>query len=152
MRDGHHQLDTVDLIYLARAGVVVHGDDIRLRVATFELLHYALARDVVGQARKRLHADYVGRALLDKFEHLRGQEPAFADHRAEQRDFLGALGELFDMRGRAELSAAQRVYHGLAHVFEVGDAYVRKQLRFAFAVQEVVLDCRVVQRVHKEIE
>ena len=75
---GEHQLDAVELVDLARAGVVVHGNDVRPRVRLAQRLDDALADHMVRQARKRLDAHDVRRAGGDELCHLTGEEPALA--------------------------------------------------------------------------
>ena len=78
LRRGEHQLDAVELVDLARAGVVVHGGNVGLGIGGLQRLDDALADDMIRQARKGLNADDVRRAGGDELCHLTGEEPALA--------------------------------------------------------------------------
>ena len=73
---GDHELDAVELIDLAGAGIVIDGDDIGLGVAASDLTEHALAHHVVGQTGEGLAAHDVGHAVLDELDHLSGEQPA----------------------------------------------------------------------------
>ena len=55
-RGGEHQLDAVELIDLAGAGVIVHGGDIGVGIGLAQGLDDAFAHNVVGQAGEGLDA------------------------------------------------------------------------------------------------
>lgn len=67
---GQHQLDAVQLIHLAGAGVIVNGNDIGLRIAPSELFYDTFSDDVVRQAAKWLGTYNIGRAALEQLQHL----------------------------------------------------------------------------------
>lgn len=67
---GKHQLDTVQLIYLACAGVIVYGDYIGVRISFPQLFDNSFSNDVVGEAAKGLGAHNVIGAAVDQFQHL----------------------------------------------------------------------------------
>ena len=77
---GHadHQLNAIKLVDLRGTRVVVHRHDVALGMLTAQLLDHRLAHHVVGQARKRLCADDIGRAVVNKVEHLGRKQPALA--------------------------------------------------------------------------
>ena len=59
MGSSQHQLDPVQLVYLAGSGIIVHGNDVGFRMLAAQLLDDALSNDMVGQAAKGLDADDV---------------------------------------------------------------------------------------------
>lgn len=67
-----HELDAVELVYLGCARVVVYGYDVAFRMATAQLLDYALAYDVVWQTGKRLGADNIRHAAMNQLNHFGG--------------------------------------------------------------------------------
>ena len=69
-----HQLDTVQLVYLRSARIIVNGHNISLRVIRPDMLDNALSDDVIRQAAKRLDADNVHDAAVDQIHHLAGQD------------------------------------------------------------------------------
>ena len=77
MSIGHHQLDTVDLVNVGCAGVVVYGYDVGSREPLAYGLHHALARHVVRQTCEGLETCDVGSAGFDEVDHLAGEQPAF---------------------------------------------------------------------------
>ena len=64
MGSSQHQLDPVQLVYLAGSGIIVHGNDVGLWMLAAQLLDDALSNDMVGQAAKGLDADDVPGAAL----------------------------------------------------------------------------------------
>ena len=60
---GQHQFDAVFLVDAGRAGVVVHGGDVRVRVQGADLIDHALAHNVVRQTAERLQ-DHKGTAAV----------------------------------------------------------------------------------------
>ena len=58
-RGRQHQLNTVILIDLGCAGVVIDRDDVGVRIVLPDFTHHAFARDMVGQAAERLGAHNV---------------------------------------------------------------------------------------------
>ena len=50
MGSSQHQLDPVQLVYLAGSGIIVHGNDVGFRMLAAQLLDDALSNDMVGQA------------------------------------------------------------------------------------------------------
>ena len=78
LRGREHQLNSVKLIYLAGAGVIVHSCDICTGIRLFQRLDNALADYVVRQACKRLDADDVGCAGGQKLHHFTGEEPTLS--------------------------------------------------------------------------
>ena len=73
MGSSQHQLDPVQLVYLAGSGIIVHGNDVGLWMLAAQLLDDALSNDMVGQAAKGLDADDVPGAALDELQHFPGQ-------------------------------------------------------------------------------
>ena len=69
---------------------------------------YALACNVVGQAGKRLHTDYIVYSAVDKFYHLGRQEPALACYVTCRYNALDKLSHIAYLHKRAELSAFYR--------------------------------------------
>ena len=116
-------------------------------------MHDAFAGDVVRQAAERLEADDVGHAFVDELDHLAGQEPAFAGHVAEADVARGELGGLVDLVRREEVAA---VLECLAHrrAVEVDDVdeHASEEAVLLLAVEQAVLDDRVVGRVEEEVD
>ena len=81
-RIGKHQLDTVFLIDLCRAGVIVDGNDVDVGDPLLDRLHHSLAADVIGETPEGLGADDVVHAAVGKLQHLGGEQPALAHLRA----------------------------------------------------------------------
>ena len=48
MGSSQHQLDPVQLVYLAGSGIIVHGNDVGFRMLAAQLLDDALSNDMVG--------------------------------------------------------------------------------------------------------
>ena len=67
LRGSQHQLDTIQLVDLRSAGIIVDGHNIGTRVGTADFLDDTLAYDVVRQAGKWLGADNIVDALVDQF-------------------------------------------------------------------------------------
>ena len=86
MRSADHELDPVELVCFGSAGIIVDRDDVRIRILAAELLDHALAGNMVRQASKRLRADDIRNAVLDKLYHLCGKEPTFAAGVAAAQD------------------------------------------------------------------
>ena len=57
-----HEFDPVDLVDRAGTGIVVDGNDIRLRILMADFLDDPLSDNMVRQAAERLCADYVRNA------------------------------------------------------------------------------------------
>ena len=74
---GHEQLDPVELVRLAAAGIVVHRHEVGVGPDALQFFEYALARNVVGQAAERLEAQDVAHPVVDEFQHFRREQPAF---------------------------------------------------------------------------
>ena len=51
MGSSQHQLDPVQLVYLAGSGIIVHGNDVGFRMLAAQLLDDALSNDMVGRRR-----------------------------------------------------------------------------------------------------
>ena len=83
---GDHELNTVELVDLAGAGIVVNGHDIGLREAAAHLPEHALADHVVGQAGKGLAAHDIGHPVLNELDHLGGEQPALTGLVAQGQD------------------------------------------------------------------
>ena len=116
-------------------------------------MHDAFAGDVVRQAAERLEADDVGHAFVDELDHLAGQEPAFAGHVAEADMARGELSGFVDLVRREEVAA---VLECLAHrrAVEVDDVdeHASEEAVPLLAVEQAVLDDRVVGRVEEEVD
>lgn len=69
---GEHELDAVELVDFAGAGVVVDGYDVGGRICLPEGFDNALAYNVVRQAAEGLGTYDVWYAFLDQFHHLTG--------------------------------------------------------------------------------
>ena len=65
---GKHKLDSVQLIYLAGARVVVNSNNICFRMPAADLLDHALAYNVVWQAAKGLNTHDVRYAAVDQLQ------------------------------------------------------------------------------------
>lgn len=52
MGSSQHQLDPVQLVYLAGSGIIVHGNDVGFRMLAAQLLDDALSNDMVGRQPK----------------------------------------------------------------------------------------------------
>ena len=124
-----HQLDTVLLVDLRRARIVINRHNIRLRVQVFQAADHALADDVVRQAAERLCTDDIRVAAFNKLHHFRGQEPTLAHLAAVADD---ACDELFEVRIRGRHSEAVRnsvrVLHGADNVAFDADEVVKEDL------------------------
>ena len=80
---GQHEFESVKLIYLTRSSIAVDGRDISPLVGVAQFMHYALARNMVGQAAEGLQTDYIGYTGVDELDHFASQEPAFTGHIAQ---------------------------------------------------------------------
>lgn len=69
---GEHELDAVELVDFAGAGIVVDGHDVGGRISFPQGFDNALAYDVVRQAAEGLGTYDVWYAFLDQFDHLTG--------------------------------------------------------------------------------
>ena len=129
---GHadHELDTVELVDLARARVVVNGHDIALRVQTAQLLAHSLAHHMVGQAREGLRADDVRRTMVDQVEHLGSEQPTLAHVVAQGENLSRLVLHHGDGRGALEaIALLEYLVHGLAHPIHQADRSVHAGAR-----------------------
>ncbi len=67
---GEHQLDTVQLVYLAGSRIVVDGYDIGLGIFFADLLDHAFSHNMVWKAGEGLGADNVWRIAVNQLQHL----------------------------------------------------------------------------------
>lgn len=109
-RSGKHQLDTVELVYLRSARVVVYGNDIAFRMTAAQLLDNAFPDDVVRQAGKRLCADDIRYAAVNQLYHLGGQEPSFAGLVAAGDDILRIACKSCDFCRGIEVTACRKLF------------------------------------------
>ena len=80
---GKHEFQAIELVDFTRTGIAVDGCDVSPLVGIAQFMHYALARNMVGQAAEGLQADYIGYAGVDELDHFASQEPAFTGHIAQ---------------------------------------------------------------------
>ena len=66
LRRGEHQLDAVELVYFARAGVIVDSDNVCAGIGRAQRLDDALADHMVRQAGEWLRADDVRCSGVDQ--------------------------------------------------------------------------------------
>ena len=104
-RRAQHQLDPVQLVYLAGARIVVDGYDVGAGVPSAQFFDDALSDDMIWQAGEGLGTDDVLRAPFDQLQHLAGQEPAFPGLIAKGDDFLRHIRHVIDVRGGGEMNA-----------------------------------------------
>ena len=109
---GQHELDAVFLVDLGGAGVVIHGDNVGVRVVVFQDPDHALAHNVVGQAAEGLGTDDVGGAGVDELQHLGGEEPPLAHFAPVVEVAVNQLMELSKGAGGPEAG----VFQGADHV------------------------------------
>ena len=152
MGGGQHQLDSVQLVHLAGAGVIVYGDDVGAGILPAQLLDDALAHDVVGQAAEGLGADDILHAGVNQFQHLAGEEPSLAGLVAQGDKILGHGGQIGDLGLGGEMAAGlQLLPGGPAEILQQGDAQVAQPCGGALAAQVIRLEVAVVEAVQQEI-
>ena len=124
VRGGDHQLDAVELVHLGGTRVVVDRDDVGLRVLSAQLGEHAASHHVVRQAGERLRTDDVRRPVLDQFDHLADQQPAFTGLGAQRDHPLRLGGQLGDGLGHVELAVrrGQRLAHRTLVLLDQPDA------------------------------
>ena len=120
---GKHQFQSVKLIDLTRAGIAVNRRDVRAVIRLAQIVHDALARNVIRQAAERLQADDVGNALLDELDHLAREEPPLPRHVAEADVTRRKLRRMVNGLRRTEVTAflqclAHRCAEELDHLDE----------------------------------
>jgi len=99
------QLQPVQLINLARAGVEVYRGDIRCGEAATEFLYHALSGNVVRQACERLHARDARHSRMNELNHFCGKEPSLPGHISELDDIVDRILQFVDGLGRREALA-----------------------------------------------
>ena len=142
------------MIYLARAGVVVNGDNIRLRELTAQLLNHTLACNVIRQARKRLYARDIRNAGVYKLNHLAREEPALAGAVTQLQYLLSALGNISDMLRRpcAEFRIVlHKTRNVLSVAFNAPDCEVAQRRRRRLHTEIVTLEVVVVETVEHKV-
>lgn len=102
-RDSQHQFYSVQLIDFGAARIAVNRNDIRPLVGLSQVVHNALARDVIRQARERLKTDDIFDALFNQFDHLARQEPALARQIARAHEAACKFCGLFNRVRGAEV-------------------------------------------------
>ena len=74
---GQHKFNTVDLVDLAGARIVVDGYDIGARICISKFFNNAFSNNMVRQTAKWLRADNIAGSLMNQFNHFTGQKPSF---------------------------------------------------------------------------
>ena len=148
-----HELNTVELVDLGRAGVVVHRDDIALGMLAAQLLDHGLAHHVVGQAREGLRADDVGRTVIDQVEHLGREQPALAHVVAHRKHRAGLVSHGADALGRLKAAGLfEHLLHRRAHPVHELDERLHTSARGSRASQLVLLQLGITHGVQEEVE
>ena len=152
---GHadHELNAVELVDLGRTGVVVHRDNVALGVLTAQFLDHSLTHHVVGQARKGLRADDVGRTVVDQVEHLSREQPAFTHVIAHRKHRAGLVRHGADPLGRLEAAGLlEHLLHRRTHPVHELDERLHARARSGRASQLVLLQLGVAHGVQEEVE
>ena len=152
---GHadHELNAVELVDLGRAGVVVHRDDVALGMLTAQLLDHGLAHHVIGQARKGLRADDVGRTVINQVEHLGREQPALAHVVAHRKHRAGFVRHGADALGCLKAAGLfEHLLHRRAHPVHELDERLHARARSGRASQLVLLQLGVAHGVQEEVE
>ena len=68
IRSRKHQLNTIELVDLRSARIVVNRHNIRLRILLADCLNNTLADNMVRQARERLDADDIVNIAVDQLD------------------------------------------------------------------------------------
>ena len=105
LRSGKHQLDSVQLVYLTCAWVVVNSYDICFRMFAANFLDNTFTYDVVWQAAKWLDADDVRNTAVDQLHHLACQEPALTSLVSCGNDRGSHFCKITDISGRCKVAA-----------------------------------------------
>ena len=101
-----HQLDTVQLVYLAGTRIIVNGYNIGFRILAAQLFDNALTYHMVWQTAKRLGTYDIWHAGMDQLQHLAGQKPAFTGLVTAADDRLCIFCQLIDPCGWLKTIAA----------------------------------------------
>ena len=118
-----------------------------------QLLDHGLAHHVVGQARKGLRADDVGRTMVDQVEHLGREQPALAHVVAHRKHRTGLVGHGADALGRLKAAGLfEHLLHRRAHPVHEFDERLHARTRGSRASQLVLLQLGVAHGVQEEVE
>ena len=114
--------DTVQLVYLAGAGVIIDGDNVGGGILSAQLLDNALAHHMVRQTAEGLTAYNVGNTAVDQLHHLAGQKPAFTGLISDGYNRLCVFHQIADMGGGSKvLTLCQFLCCGTAQPLDCPD-------------------------------
>ena len=152
---GHadHQLDAIKLVDLRGARVVIHRHDVALGMLTAQLLDHRLAHHMVGQARKRLRTDDIGRTVVNKVEHLGRKQPTLAHVVAQRQHLRSLIRHSTDGLGSLKaIGLLQQILHRLAHPVHHANERIHARARNGRASQLVLLQIGIAHGVQEEVE
>ena len=153
LRRGEHQLDAVELVHFARAGVIVDSDNVCAGIGRAQRLDDALADDMIRQARKGLNAHDVRRAGGDELCHFSCEEPTLTVLIADREEGLGKLGDMTDGHGRSKaLAGFERLNGRPAHALKCRNAELGAGRSSPPLSKVGVLEVLLIDRGGKEIE
>lgn len=152
LRGGEHQLDAVELIDFACAGIVVDGYNIRAGEAFAQFLDHAFSNNMIWQAAKGLGADNVIYSAVDQFHHFAGEKPPFSGLVADVDDGFGVVHQRADAHGRGEMPALCKFLCSLRTQLLKGfDAQIGEQGRLFRGAQIIRLVNLVVEAVKHKV-
>ena len=150
---GKHQFQAVELVDLTRARIAVNRCDVRAVIRLAQVVHDALARNVIRQAAERLQTDDVGNALLDELDHLAREEPPLPRHVAEADVARRKLRRMVDGLRRTEVTALlQSLAHWCAEELDHLDEHTSIETILVRARKQLVLCDRVVGGIQEEVD
>ena len=148
-----HQFDSILLVYLGSAGVIVDRYNISLWVLLLDDAHNALSANMVWQTSEWLSADnIVDVIMLNQLNHLCGQKPSFAHFNAFSNISFGGFDCAFKMTWRLEIAVLLNQMNHVALSAAQEMVYLAHHCRFdcVDAIQIMVklnVMCTVKQKV-----
>ena len=106
MRAHHEHLQPVLNVSKAHVGIVIERQNVRMRVAFFELLDDAAPHDMVGQAAERLQDNERAAAMLRLMQNLGSDEHALASIKGVMDDGVARLHKIAHAAGRLKATFA----------------------------------------------
>ena len=153
MGGGEHQLDTVQLIDLAGAGIVIDGHHIGFWISSAQLLNHALAHHMVRQTAEGLGADNVVGTALNKLHHFSGEEPAFTCLVSDGNNGFRIGSDGLNLRRRMEMPGFLKGLHSCrTHPFHGTNARLCDEGRLSAGSQMLRLVDLVVEAVEHEVQ
>ncbi len=147
-----HQLDTVQLIYLAGTRIVVDRNNVGFRVKPSKFFDNTFSDHMVWKAGKWLRTDDILCAGFDQLQHLAGQEPSLTGLIAKLNHFACHGCKMFNSGRRSKTLAFLICVHSrLPEPFDHLDTKICKPGGRLLHSQMGMLEVGVVEAVQQEV-